>query len=149
MKINKSGFTNSHPRLNEAIHKHSVQLHFILFMKLIVKMRENFPSSVNKRYLFQNYMNSPTNVSKELKNLPEVMEQNKTVTHHNGVEVRLTLFRPSGTQNQSLPVVLFFHGGGWVFGSKHTHIKPVRNICTKNHVAVVFVDYSLAPEHCT
>ncbi|KAG2221492.1 hypothetical protein INT45_008817 [Circinella minor] len=80
--------------------------------------------------------------SKELKNLLEVMEQDKTVTH-NGVEVRLTLFRPPGTQNQSLPVVLFFHGGGWVFGSKHTHVKPVRD----NHVAVVFVDYSLAPEH--
>ena len=82
----------------------------------------------NARKLFQNYMNSPTNVSKELKNLPEVMEQDKTVTHHNGVEVRLTLFRPSGTQNQSLPVVLFFHGGGWIFGSKHTHVKPVRNV---------------------
>ncbi|KAI9493375.1 Alpha/Beta hydrolase protein [Zychaea mexicana] len=77
--------------------------------------------------------------------LPDVIEQDKTVTH-DGTEIRLTLFRPPGTENDVLPVVVYYHGGGWVFGSKHTHGKVIRDICVKNHVALVFVDYPLAPE---
>ncbi|KAI9259647.1 Alpha/Beta hydrolase protein [Phascolomyces articulosus] len=81
--------------------------------------------------------------SKTLTDLPEVIEEDKTI-NYDGTEVRLTLFRPPGTESETLPVVVFYHGGGWVFCSKHTHVKP---ICVRNHVAIVFVDYSLAPEH--
>ncbi|KAI9489083.1 alpha/beta hydrolase fold-domain-containing protein [Zychaea mexicana] len=77
--------------------------------------------------------------------LPKVIEEDKTVIH-NGIEVRLTLFRPPRTEKDILPVVIYYHGGGFVFGSKFTHAKPVRDICVGNHVVVVFVDYSLAPE---
>ncbi|KAI8150423.1 Alpha/Beta hydrolase protein [Fennellomyces sp. T-0311] len=77
--------------------------------------------------------------------MPEVLEQDKTVVH-NGTEIRLTIFRPLGTENELLPVVVYYHGGGWVFGSKFTHGKVIRDICVKNHVVLVFVDYSLAPE---
>ncbi|KAI8150425.1 Alpha/Beta hydrolase protein [Fennellomyces sp. T-0311] len=77
--------------------------------------------------------------------LPDVIEEDRTVVQ-DGTELRLTLFRPPGTENETLPVVIFYHGGGWVFGSKFTHGKIVRDICVSNHVAVVFVDYSLAPE---
>jgi acetyl esterase len=45
-----------------------------------------------------------------------------------------------------LPVVLFFHGGGWVLGDIETHDRLVREIATGAHAAVVFVDYARSPE---
>ncbi|KAI9259663.1 alpha/beta hydrolase fold-domain-containing protein [Phascolomyces articulosus] len=76
--------------------------------------------------------------------LPNVIEQEKTIIQNNRT-VQLTLFRPPRTENDILPVVLFYHGGGMVFGSKYTHAKPMRDICVRNHVVVVYVEYSLAP----
>ncbi|KAI9259648.1 Alpha/Beta hydrolase protein [Phascolomyces articulosus] len=77
--------------------------------------------------------------------LPDVIEEDKVILYK-GTELRMTLFRPPGTENDILPVVIYFHGGGSVCGSKYTHGKPVRDICLKNNVAVVFSDYLLAPE---
>ena len=47
---------------------------------------------------------------------------------------------------EPLPVVMFFHGAGWILGSKATHDNLVRKIANEAKVAVVFVDYSLSPE---
>jgi acetyl esterase len=44
-----------------------------------------------------------------------------------------------------LPVVLYFHGGGWISGNKETHDRLVREIANGANVAVVLVDYTLAP----
>ncbi|KAI8150430.1 Alpha/Beta hydrolase protein [Fennellomyces sp. T-0311] len=66
---------------------------------------------------------------------------------HDGKNLRLTLFRPLGTESDVLPIVIFYHGGGWIFGSKYTHGKPVREICVKSHVTVAFAEYSLGPEN--
>ncbi|KAI7848929.1 alpha/beta hydrolase fold-domain-containing protein [Circinella umbellata] len=77
--------------------------------------------------------------------LPQVIEQDLTVNHNN-MKIRLTLIRPPRTENDSLSVVMFYHGGGMVFGSRHTHAKLMRDICVRNHVMVIYVDYSLAPE---
>ena len=59
--------------------------------------------------------------------LPQVTEQDKTINHNN-TKIRLTLIRPPRTENDILPVVMFYHGGGMVFGSKHTHAKLMRDV---------------------
>lgn len=46
-----------------------------------------------------------------------------------------------------LPVLLFFHGGGFVVGSIDTHDTLCRVLARNGGVAVVSVDYRLAPEH--
>lgn len=46
-----------------------------------------------------------------------------------------------------LPVVLYFHGGGWVNGSLNTHDNISRKIARHGKVVVVAVDYRRAPEH--
>jgi acetyl esterase len=46
-----------------------------------------------------------------------------------------------------LPVILFFHGGGWVVGSPETHDSLARQIARAARALVVSVDYRLAPEH--
>jgi acetyl esterase len=45
------------------------------------------------------------------------------------------------------PVVVFFHGGGWVLGSLDTHDPFCRALCAGAGCVVVSVGYRLAPEH--
>lgn len=46
-----------------------------------------------------------------------------------------------------LPVLLFFHGGGWVIGSIETHDEVCRRLAAESGCLVLSVDYRLAPEH--
>ena len=59
--------------------------------------------------------------------------------------VPVRIVRPTGTA-QVLPVVLYFHGGGWILGDRDTHDRLVREIAVGVAAAVVFVDYARAPE---
>src|SRR5437773_10149550 len=52
--------------------------------------------------------------------------------------VSLRIFRPNGS-NGRLPVIMYFHGGGWMLGSKATHDRLVREIANGAKAAVVFV----------
>jgi len=45
------------------------------------------------------------------------------------------------------PVLVYFHGGGWVIGSVDTHDGTVRSVAEGSGATVVSVDYRLAPEH--
>jgi acetyl esterase len=57
----------------------------------------------------------------------------------------IRIVRPRGVQ-ALLPVVMYFHGGGWVMGDRETHDRLVRAIACGANAAVVFVDYTRAPE---
>jgi acetyl esterase len=46
----------------------------------------------------------------------------------------------------ALPALLWFHGGGWVFHSIDTHDRLAREYAAASGIAVVLVDYPLAPE---
>jgi acetyl esterase len=46
-----------------------------------------------------------------------------------------------------LPVLVFFHGGGWVVGNVESHDTMCRHLANRAGCAVVSVDYRLAPEH--
>jgi acetyl esterase len=60
-------------------------------------------------------------------------------------EIGLRIVRPRG-HSGPLPVVLYFHGGGWVLGNRETHDRLVREIAAGARAAVVFVEYARAPE---
>ncbi len=60
-------------------------------------------------------------------------------------QVSIRIVRPKGVK-EALPVVMFFHGAGWVFGDYQTHGRLVREIAVGAQAAVVFVNYTLAPE---
>ena len=59
--------------------------------------------------------------------------------------VPIRVIRPVGA-TAVLPVVMYFHGGGWVLGDRDTHERLVREIAVGAQAAVVFVDYARAPE---
>ena len=45
------------------------------------------------------------------------------------------------------PLLVFFHGGGWVVGDLDTHDQVCRLLCRYSDVQVLSIDYRLAPEH--
>lgn len=57
----------------------------------------------------------------------------------------IRIIRPQGN-TQVLPVIIYMHGGGWVLGDAATHDRLVREIANGAQAAVVFVDYTRAPE---
>ncbi|SRR6266481_2198744 len=59
--------------------------------------------------------------------------------------LRLSIVRPCGIQ-EALPAVMFFHGGGWILGDSETYDRFMREIAVGSKAAVVFVEYSRAPE---
>ncbi|WP_329792673.1 alpha/beta hydrolase [Lentzea sp. DG1S-22] len=71
---------------------------------------------------------------------PEVDEQ---WVELDGFRVRVV--KPAGTTGD-LPVILYIHGAGWVFGNARTHDRLVRELAAGAGAAVVFPDYSLSPE---
>ncbi len=60
-------------------------------------------------------------------------------------EVRIRIVRPESAAGV-LPVVMHFHGGGWILGDKETHDRMTREIAVGTGAAVVFVDYDRSPE---
>jgi Esterase/lipase len=62
-----------------------------------------------------------------------------------GKEVSIRIFRPEGDKSL-LPVVMYFHGGGWILGSKNTHDRLLCELTAKSGAAFVFVNYTPSPE---
>ncbi len=62
-----------------------------------------------------------------------------------GLSVPVRVYTPKGSG--PFPVVVFYHGGGWVQGNRDTHDWPCRAIADRSGAVVVSVDYRLAPEH--
>ncbi len=63
--------------------------------------------------------------------------------------IPLRLYKPLGVQAPAsgLPVLVYFHGGGWVIGDLETHDVLCRQIANASACAVVAVDYRMGPEH--
>ncbi|MFD6186008.1 alpha/beta hydrolase [Streptomyces goshikiensis] len=78
--------------------------------------------------------------------LPAVDEEWVTVSGGPTGEVRARIVRPAGAAGP-LPVLLYIHGAGWVFGNAHTHDRLVRELAVGAEAAVVFPEYDLSPEH--
>jgi len=59
--------------------------------------------------------------------------------------IPIRIYQPNKKKN--LPVIVYFHGGGFVINSIDTHDKVCRRLSRDNEAIVVSVDYRLAPEH--
>jgi acetyl esterase len=57
------------------------------------------------------------------------------------------LYVPRRPGRGRVPLLVYYHGGGWVIGDLDTHDNPCRFLAAHSGVAVLSVDYRLAPEH--
>jgi acetyl esterase len=76
---------------------------------------------------------------------PEAHIEDRVVEGGPRGPVPVRIVRPVKTAG-SLPVILYTHGAGWVFGNAHTHDRLIRELAVRVQAAVVFPDYSLSPE---
>ncbi|WP_123330018.1 alpha/beta hydrolase [Erwinia sp. JUb26] len=63
----------------------------------------------------------------------------------NGQNIRLKIVKPENATG-TLPVFMFFHGGGWVLGDYPTHERLIRDLVRDSGAAAVYVDYTPSPE---
>lgn len=76
---------------------------------------------------------------------PDLPEVRDMVMPGPAGDLRLRLYRPRG--DGPLPYCMFFHGGGFMLGTLETHDALIRQIASRSGVAVVAVEFRLAPEH--
>jgi acetyl esterase len=76
---------------------------------------------------------------------PEVAEV-REARSDSGVPLRLYRPQAAGPGAAGLPVLVYFHGGGWTIGDLDTHDVLCRQLCVGAGIAVVSVDYGLGPE---
>ena len=70
--------------------------------------------------------------------------EDRSIPGHDGpIPVRIY----ADSDATDLPIVVFFHGGGWVLSSVSGHDSLARRIAKRSGAMIVSVDYRLAPEH--
>jgi acetyl esterase len=74
----------------------------------------------------------------------EIATEDRTIPGPAG-EIPIRVYTPAGEGPK--PVIVYFHGGGWVIGELDTVDNPLRRIANRTGAVVVSVDYRLAPEH--
>lgn len=76
--------------------------------------------------------------------LPSAQVAEKIITV-NGQSIKLKIVKPDNATG-TLPVFMFFHGGGWVLGDFPTHERLIRDLVRSSGAAAVYVDYTPSPE---
>jgi acetyl esterase len=94
------------------------------------------PDEARRLYLERRYFTQPD---------PPAVAEVRALQTDGGVPLRL--YRPPAAASGPQPVLVYFHGGGWVIGDLETHDVLCRQLCIAAGAAVVAVDYRLAPEH--
>ncbi len=79
------------------------------------------------------------------KDLRPVYEVREIYIAGKGGPLTLRMYRPN--RDERLPALVYFHGGGFVVGSVETVDDTCRALANYAQIAVVSVDYRLAPEH--
>ena len=98
------------------------------------------PAAARQAYLERRFYSQPE---------PPAVGKVQALQSAGGVPLRL--YRPHARDGAPatalLPVLLYFHGGGWTMGDLDTHDVLCRQLCNGAGVAVVAVDYRMGPEH--
>ena len=79
--------------------------------------------------------------------VPQVAEVRDVSVPSKAGAVPTRLYRGATAAGTAQPLLVFFHGGGWVFGDIETHDNLCRALANSAVCTVISVDYRLAPEH--
>jgi acetyl esterase len=76
-----------------------------------------------------------------------ILVNNRSIPGKDGHQIPLRLYRPErAAPDARLPALVFAHGGGWVFGNLDSHDVLCAQLALDAGIAVVAIDYRLAPE---
>ncbi|KAL2844853.1 Alpha/Beta hydrolase protein [Aspergillus pseudodeflectus] len=81
---------------------------------------------------------------------PDIIERDITIPTRDGGSILAHVYYPAHPADgcsTTLPVFVFFHGGGFCIGSRHDDFESNRAIALRNNVVVISPEYRLAPEH--
>jgi len=76
----------------------------------------------------------------------EVRVVKESCTSFDGASVELLVFDPYGIEEPA-PCLLYFHGGGFVFGAAGHHYRMAKRYALETPCKLIFVEYRLAPRH--
>jgi acetyl esterase/lipase len=79
--------------------------------------------------------------------LPEMRIEERMVGYGDVDDIPVRIYWPPIADHVNLPVVVYYHGGGWSIGDLDTHDHVARAHAVGAEAIVVSVDYRLAPEH--
>lgn len=79
--------------------------------------------------------------------LPQLRIEERTVGYGDLDDIPVRIYWPPVQQHDNLPVIVYYHGGGWAIGDLDTHDHVARAHSVGAEAIVVSVDYRLAPEH--
>jgi acetyl esterase len=80
--------------------------------------------------------------------LPRVRRVEDRTIHGPGGAIRIRVITPEhASSDEPRPIVVYFHGGGWVLGNIESHEGVCRAGANASGAIVATVDYRLAPEH--
>ena len=84
--------------------------------------------------------------------LPDLRIEDRTVDYGELTDIGIRIYWPPSEpsdegHDEGLPIVVFYHGGGWSVGDLDTYDAVARAHCVGADAIVVSVDYRLAPEH--
>ncbi|BBY00355.1 alpha/beta hydrolase [Mycobacterium seoulense] len=79
--------------------------------------------------------------------LPDLRIEDRTIGHGEIADLPVRIYWPPLEPEDALPVVVFYHGGGFCLGGVDTHDPLARAHAVGAEAIVVSVDYRLAPEH--
>jgi acetyl esterase/lipase len=76
----------------------------------------------------------------------DITDVDITNVYNHNKKISLRIVKPVNSKNKKLPIVMYFHGGGWILGDKFTHDHLIRDLANQANAAIVFVNYSPSPE---
>lgn len=80
-----------------------------------------------------------------IKKLPTAEVEDRKIPGGPTGEISIRIIRPKNSNKKNLPVIVYFHGGGWVLGNVGTHDR-IRELANGANAAIVFVNYTPSPE---
>lgn len=78
---------------------------------------------------------------------PEGVSRTDRLAEDSGRRVAVREYRADAEHRSDRPVILYFHGGGFILGGLESHDDICAEFCARTGLSVVSVDYRLAPEH--
>ena len=78
---------------------------------------------------------------------PMASVEDRRIPGRDGHLIPIRIFRPKAKSAGPLPILVYHHGGGWIFASIAASDRVTRLIANEAKAIVVSVDYRLAPEH--